>query len=92
MIAKSQTLGMIKHLPSDSPEVKEFERIINAYRDIPGFLEESPIEVGSEDYYNNLLNLSTRQIAAAYGIPSQVIYCPTIPVKYTSSKRFITYP
>jgi hypothetical protein len=92
MIAKPDTLGMIRHLPSESPAVKEFERIINAYRDMPGFLEESPIEVGSEDYYNNLLNLSARQIAAAYGIPSQVIYCPTTPVKYTPSKPFITFP
>lgn len=33
---------MLESYPSDSPEVKEFEWIINAYLGIPGFVEQPP--------------------------------------------------
>ena len=89
MITKPELSEYIKLASSDSREVKEFERIVNCYREIPGFVEEAPEEVLPEGYYDPLLGATAKQIYTAYGVSSNLIFKPLVlskihPVKISA--------
>ena len=61
----------VKQLPEDSPEVKEFERIVNAYREIPGFVEE--VRQDDISVLDDMNRVSAALIAQAYNVPSSIL-------------------